>query len=277
MDEERLLSLRELESRLGYQFNNSAFLDRALTHKSFVHQSNVSFINPSERAANEVLEFLGDAVLTLAVSHLLSLAFPEAHEGVLSLKRSHLVRQSTLAHLSKELRLEQYLLLGKGELQNGGRKKSSILANTFEAVIGAIYMDSGFDQALVIVEQQLKPYLRSETTVFQVIDYKSLLQEYAQREYKQSPKYQVLFESGPDHDKRFHASVVLVGEVKGFGWGRSKKGAEQEAAKTALEGINYEKPTAEKRSDATLPEIPGTSEGTVVQNCGPSAEVIPKE
>ncbi len=237
VDEERLASLRELERRLGYRFNNSAFLDRALTHKSFVHQSNTSLFTPSEKMGNEVLEFLGDAVLTLAVSHLLARTFPDAHEGILSLKRSHLVRQSTLAHFSRELQLEQFLLLGKGELQNGGRKKSSILANTFEALIGAIYMDSNFGEALAIVEHQLEPYLRSETTALHVNDYKSLLQEHAQRMHRQSPKYQVMDESGPDHDKRFQASVVLSGEVKGIGWGKSKKEAEQEAAKKALEDL----------------------------------------
>ena len=237
MDEERLHSLKELQDRLGYRFNDVAFLDRALTHKSFVHQSNTPPLDPSEKAANEVLEFLGDAVLTLAVSHLLTLAFPDAHEGILSLKRSHLVRQSTLAHLSRELQLEQHLLLGKGELLNGGQKKSSILANTYEALIGAIYMDSGFPQAIEIVERQLTPYLQPETNVLHVDDHKSLLQEQAQRIHKQSPKYHVLNESGPDHDKRFQASAVIAGEVKGIGWGRSKKEAEQEAAKRALEEL----------------------------------------
>jgi ribonuclease III len=237
VDEERLASLRELESRLGYRFNNPVFLDRALTHKSFIHQANSSSYSAEEKMGNEVLEFLGDAVLTLAVSHLLALTFPEAHEGILSLKRSHLVRQSTLAHFSRELHVEDFLLLGKGELQNGGRKKSSILANTYEALIGAIYLDSNFTEALAIVEDQLRPYLRNEAPALQVIDYKSLLQEHAQRTHKQSPKYQVMHESGPDHDKRFQASVLLTGEVKGIGWGRSKKEAEQEAARRALEGL----------------------------------------
>lgn len=262
MDEERLRSLRELEDRLGHQFNDTAFLDRALTHKSFVHQSNTSQIDPSEKVANEVLEFLGDAVLTLAVSHLLALAFPGAHEGILSLKRSHLVRQSTLAHLSKELRLEEHLLLGKGELLNGGRKKSSILANTFEALIGAIYMDSSFNQAMEFVEHHLKPYLQSETTVLHVDDYKSLLQECAQRIHKQSPKYRVLDESGPDHDKRFQASAVIAGEVKGIGWGKSKKEAEQEAAKRALEELK-------------LPndKVPSSNESSI-NNCQDSKDPV---
>jgi ribonuclease-3 len=245
VDEERLHSLKALEDRLWYRFNDVAFLDRALTHKSFVHQSNTPPLDPSEKVANEVLEFLGDAVLTLAVTHLLTLAFPDAHEGILSLKRSHLVRRSTLAHLSRELQLEEHLLLGKGELLSGGGKKSSILANTYEALIGAIYMDSGFRQAMDVVERQLAPYLKTETNGLHVDDHKSLLQEHAQRIHKQSPKYHVLDESGPDHDKRFQASAIIAGEVKGIGWGRSKKEAEQEAAKKALEELHVSGDTVE--------------------------------
>jgi ribonuclease-3 len=253
VDEERLRSLKELEGRLGYRFNDVAFLERALTHKSFVHQSNTPPLDPSERAANEVLEFLGDAVLTLAVTHLLTLAFPDAHEGILSLKRSHLVRRSTLAHLSRELQLEEHLLLGKGELLSGGRKKTSILANTFEALIGAIYMDSGFPQAMEVVQRQLAPYLQSETTALHVDDHKSLLQEHTQRIHKQSPKYHVLDESGPDHDKQFQASAIIAGQVKGIGWGRSKKEAEQEAAKKALEELHAADETVEHPDESSNP------------------------
>ena len=241
MDEERLTFLKELEGRLGYSFQDSGWLEKALTHKSFAHQSGTPPADPAERAANEVLEFLGDAVLTLAVSHLLVQTFPDAHEGTLSLRRSHLVRRSTLASLAKEFRLEEYVLLGKGELLNGGRKKSSILANAYEALIGAVYMDGGFDCALGMVKHHLKGHLESalpwEEAALLFNDYKSLLQEKAQRLCKASPKYHVLTESGPDHDKRFQASVVIAGESRGIGWGRSKKEAEQEAAKAALENL----------------------------------------
>ena len=156
MDEKRLASLKELEDRLGYRFNEIGWLDKALTHRSFVNET-----NPSDKQSNEVLEFLGDAVLNLAVSHLLLRKFPEAQEGALSMWRSHLVKQSSLALLSKELRLEEHLLLGKGELLNGGMKKSSILANTYEALIGAIFMDSGFHQALEIIQHHFEPYLQN--------------------------------------------------------------------------------------------------------------------
>jgi ribonuclease-3 len=230
MDEERITSLKELEGRLGYQFDNIHWLDQALTHKSFIYQT-----EKLKKESNEVLEFLGDAILNLVASHLLLQAFPDAHEGILSMKRAHLVKRSSLAFLSKKIQLEDYLLLGKSELLNGGRKKSSILANAYEALIGALYMDSGFDRTLEVLQQQLGPYIQYENPSFLFDDYKSLLQEKAQRIYGHSPKYRVLKEFGPDHDKRFQASVTLGEEVNGVGWGKSKKEAEQEAAKNALE------------------------------------------
>ena len=149
MDEERLLSLKELEGRLGYRFNDVALSRQGADAQILC--SSIQHLLPwsrREKVANEVLEFLGRCGPYPGGQPPPRPAFPDAHEGILSLKRSHLVRQSTLAHLSRELQLEKHLLLGKGELLNGGRKKSSILANTYEALIGAIYMDSGFRQAM---------------------------------------------------------------------------------------------------------------------------------
>ena len=252
VDEERLASLRELEERLGYRFNDIEWLDKALTHKSFIHQTNTP-----QRVSNEVLEFLGDAVLTLVVSHLLLQKFTEADEGILSKKRADLVKQSSLALLSKELCLEGQLLLGKSELLNGGRMKASILANAYEALVGAIYMDSGYDRIFEIIRNHLKPYLESQTSLL-FDDYKSLFQEHSQRNYGVSPQYRVVNESGPDHDKRFQASVAIGGEIKGVGWGKSKKEAQQEAAKKALEEIK-------------LPDVPSESpnEEEMTQPQGP--------
>ena len=254
MDGERLESLRKLEERLGYRFREIQWLHLALTHKSFAHESSPAQPHPSRENGNEVLEFLGDAVLNLAVSHLLLRAFPEAPEGVLSKRRSHLVKRSFLAHLSRGLQLEEPLLLGKGELLDGGRKKASILANLYEALIGAIYLDSGFDRSLEMVERHLGPYLESETTLSLFIDYKSLLQERAQESYRLSPKYRVVEEYGPDHDKCFHATALIGQEVRGSGLGKSKKEAEQEAAKKALENL-------ESSSDkAQIPNEPQQTE-----------------
>jgi ribonuclease III len=187
--------------------------------------------------SNEVLEFLGDAVLNLAVSHLLLKKFPDAQEGTLSMLRSQLVKRSSLALLSKEFQLEGYLLLGKSQ-SNARVNKSSILANAYEALIGAIFMDSGFNRALEIIEKHFEPYLQTRTPSVLFDDFKSLLQIYSQQSYGASPQYQVLNESGPGHDKWFQASVIIGGEVKGLGCGKSKKEAEQDAAKNALEEIS---------------------------------------
>ncbi len=233
MDEERLATLKALEDRLGYRFKEIAWLDQALTHKSFVYET-----NHPEKGANEVLEFLGDSVLNLAVSYLLFLKSPDAQEGTLSMMRSQLVKRSSLASLSKELQLEGYLLLGKSQQSNGGTQKSSILANTYEALVGAIFMDSGFDQALDVIKGHFETYLQADTSSALSHDFKSLLQIYSQQFHGVSPQYRVMNESGPDHDKRFEASVLIEDEVKGVGWGKSKKEAEQEAAKNALEEMN---------------------------------------
>ncbi|PIV24094.1 MAG: ribonuclease III [Deltaproteobacteria bacterium CG_4_8_14_3_um_filter_45_9] len=233
MDNERLTSLKEFEERLGHRFKEMKWLDQAFTHKSFIYET-----NHPEKVANEVLEFLGDSVLNLAVSHLLLNKFPDAQEGTLSMMRSQLVKRSSLASLSKELQLEGYLLLGKSQQLNGGMGKSSILANTYEALIGAIFMDSGFNRAEEIIQGHFEPLLQTKTPSVLFNDFKSLLQIYSQQSHGVSPQYRVLDESGPDHDKSFHASVTINGEVKGLGCGKSKKEAEQDAAKNALEEIN---------------------------------------
>jgi len=230
VDEERLATLKALEDRLGYRFKEITWLDQALTHKSFIYET-----NHPEKTANEVLEFLGDSVLNLAVSFLLFLKFADAQEGTLSMLRSQLVKRSSLASLSKELQLESYLLLGKSQQLNGGTQKSSILANTYEALVGAIFMDSGFDQALDIIKGHFETYLQTNTPSELFNDFKSLLQIYSQQFHGVSPQYRMMNESGPDHDKSFQASVMIGDEVKGLGWGKSKKEAEQKAAKNALE------------------------------------------
>jgi dsRNA-specific ribonuclease len=152
--------------------------------------------------------------------------------------RSQLVKRSSLATLSKGLQLEGYLLLGKSQQSNGGTQKSSILANTYESLIGAIFMDSDFNQALDIIKGHFETYLQTNTPSELFNDFKSLLQIYSQQFHGVSPQYRVMNESGPDHDKRFQASVTIGDEVKGLGWGKSKKEAEQGAAKNALEEIS---------------------------------------
>ncbi len=236
MDDERLTSLKEFEEHLGHRFKDIKWLDRALTHKSFVYET-----NHPEKTANEVLEFLGDSVLGLAVSYLLLQRFPEAQEGALSMMRSQLVKRSSLASLSKKLQIEHYLLLGRSQHTNG-TMESSILANSYEALIGAIFMDSGFNRALEIIERHFEPYVEMKMSTVLSDDFKSLLQIYSQQTHGVSPQYRVLNESGPDHEKWFQASVTIKGEVKGMGRGRSKKEAEQDAAKNALDEISTKSP-----------------------------------
>jgi ribonuclease III len=232
MDEERLATLKELEERLGYRFKEIKWLDQALTHKSYIYETD----HPG-KVANEVLEFLGDSVLNLAISYLLLKKFPDAHEGTLSMMRSQFVKRSSLASLFKELQFEGYLLLGKSQPLTGAIEKTSILANAYEALIGAIFMDSGFNRASEIIQEHFEPQLQTQTPSTLFNDFKSLLQIHSQQSYKQSPQYRVLNESGPDHDKWFQASVTIGGEVKGIGWGKSKKDAEQDAAKNALQEL----------------------------------------
>jgi ribonuclease-3 len=251
VDEKRLASLKELEGRLGHPFNEMGWLDKALTHRSFINEA-----ASAEKQSNEVLEFLGDAVLNLAVSHLLLRKFPGAQEGALSMWRAHLVKQSSLALLSRELQLEEHLLLGKGERLNGGMKKSSILANAYEALIGAIFMDSGFNQALEVVQHHFEPHLQTKIPSVLFNDFKSLLQIYSQQSHGLSPQYRVLKESGPDHDKRFQASVVIDGEVRGIGWGRSKKEAEQEAARKALEVLKLSNDKVQSSNEIQMTKCP---------------------
>jgi ribonuclease-3 len=233
VDEKRVATLKAMEERLGHRFIDIKWLDQALTHKSYIYET-----NHPEKVANEVLEFLGDSVLNLAVGTLLLNKFPDAHEGTLSMMRSQLVKRSSLAALFKELQFEGYLLLGKSQQLNKGMEKFSILANAYEAMIGAIFMDSGFNRALEIIQQHFGPYLQTRTPSVLFDDFKSLLQIHSQQSHRQSPQYRVLKESGPDHDKQFQASVTIAGEVRGLGWGKSKKEAEQEAAKNALESLN---------------------------------------
>lgn len=233
IDERRLTQLKELEESLGYRFSQIKWLHQALIHKSYVYETNAL-----EKINNEVLEFLGDAVLNLAVGYLLFERFPGVQEGTLSMMRSSLVKKSSLASLSEELQLDRYILLGKSRKIDEGKGKTSLLANTYEALIGAIFIDSGFDQVSEIIRQHFEPHLCNENMTEKIINPKSLLQIYAQQTYRKSPQYLVSHESKEERDKCFKAYVSIEGKVRGSGWGRSKKEAEQEAAKEALKNLN---------------------------------------
>lgn len=220
----------DLERALGYRFNSAEQLTAALRHSSFVNEQPQTNITSNER-----LEFLGDAVLNLTISHLLMQRYPDLAEGELSRNRAHLVNETQLAAIAREIGLGPHLLLGKGEAQTDGREKNSLLADAIEAVIAAIYLDGGFDAAFTFVENQFRERLRTTNrNGYEIADHKSNLQERVQSTYHEVPRYQVVDERGPDHDKTFRVRVTVAGIVA-EGDGKSKKMAEQEAARAGLD------------------------------------------
>jgi len=216
--------LLSLQIELGYSFTDPALLSRALTHVSHARDDGADH--------NEVLEFLGDAVLDLAVSDLLMRRFPARGEGDLSKMRAALVNTSVLAEKSAQLDLGALLRLGKGEERSGGRSKPSILAGAFEAVLGAVYQDGGFEAARQLVERYFTGDVKQKKLGQQ--DYKTRLQEISQMLFHAPPAYRIVSESGPDHDKHFVTEIAVGGKVLGKGEGKTKKQAEQQAAKKAL-------------------------------------------
>ncbi len=228
--------MQELQTLLQHNFSNSDLLTQALTHKSYKNE------NSETNEDNEKLEFLGDAVLDLALSQYLMNQFPTDDEGALSKKRASLVNEESLSQLASEMGLASYLRLGKGELRTGGLTKPRLLASSFEAIIGALFLDGGYVKVAEIVERLFKNKISeiAHTPDF-AADFKTRLQERAQELYRTTPKYQVDAETGPDHDKKFEISVWVNEAQIASGEGRSKKAAEQEAARVALEIIETSK------------------------------------
>jgi ribonuclease-3 len=221
--------MHELSERLEFQFRNSGLLAQAFRHSSYVNE-----VGNGDLKDNETLEFLGDAVLDLAIGHILMELFEHANEGELSKYRASVVSERGLFDLARELRLGDYLLLGKGEELSGGREKPSILANTLEAMVGAIFLDAGFPRTREIIHKLFISTIERMEIETLRSDYKSLLQEYTQQKFKSRPEYLLLSETGPAHERTFRTAIYLNGELKAEGEGRSKKEAEQEAAKEAL-------------------------------------------
>ena len=225
-------NLRELQVLLGYEFADTALLQQALIHSSYGFEKNLAEKN------NETLEFLGDAVLDLAVSDMLFKTYQGVTEGELTKMRAGLVREATLADMARTLRLGDFLMLGKGEESSHGREKASILSSAFEALIRAIYLDGGYESALGLVSKHFVSLLPAKKEKILVDDAKSLLQEKLQEQFNQAPIYNLDKEEGPGHAKNFTVSVRFEGEVLGTGSGSSKKVAEQRAAAAALDGID---------------------------------------
>jgi len=222
----------ELQKSLRYSFRRRELLREAVTHKSFLNEVR----DPGEKD-NERLEFLGDSVLDLAVSEHLSVVYPASPEGELSKMKSRIVSERALSRVSRKLDLGRYLILGKGEEMTGGREKPSLLADALEAVIAAIYLDGGFEPARKFILEAFSEEFESLALGKGGVDYKTELQEHCQREYDTLPRYQVLSETGPDHAKIFEVQIDILSDRAGIGTGRSKKEAEQQAAKKALEKL----------------------------------------
>ena len=232
------LVLGKVEDLLGYGFKDRSLLFQALCHRSYVNEKGLPYIESNER-----LEFLGDSVVELAVTHVLFEDFPELPEGELTKLRSPLVMGKALADVAKRLGLDQCVLLGKGEDMTGGREKQSILADTFEAVVGALYMDGGFDVSRGFVISCLEQMMH-EIVKWGSGDFKSELQEHAAKGVGSVPRYKIRDE-GPDHFKTFHATVEVGDRAFGPVAGTSKKEAEQGAARLALMRLGWRRESEE--------------------------------
>ncbi len=225
-------NLLKLQQSIGVTFRDINLLQQAFVHSSYINENPDSSLSDNER-----LEFLGDALLSFVVAERLFHRFPYLAEGQLTEIRISLVRQETLAKLAIALDLGTYLYLGKGEESTGGRQRQTNLADAFEALIGAIFLDQGLPTARVFILAQLDGYLQKIAAGETGKNYKALLQEFTQAKYKQIPTYQLLEASGPAHDKDFTIEVRLDDTVLGTGSGKTKRAAEIEAARVAWEKL----------------------------------------
>ncbi len=222
--------IKDLEEAIGYHFHNISLLQNALTHSSFANERWHNSL-----LSNERLEFLGDSILGMLVAEYLYQNFPDRPEGELTRMRADMVCEKTLAGVAARIHLGEHLLLGHGEEQGGGRSRDSILADAVESVIAASFLDGGIQAA----QQFVKTFILTQVPVSQLhnVDYKTKLQELVQQKKNQVLSYVLVGESGPDHDKHFQVAVSLNGNPVGRGEGRSKKRAEQEAAKAAIDHL----------------------------------------
>ncbi|MCL2575381.1 MAG: ribonuclease III [Defluviitaleaceae bacterium] len=221
---------KSFEKIIGYGFKNAALLDNALIHSSFVNENKA---NPKNH--NERLEFLGDAVLELVASDYIFNNFPELSEGEMTKLRAGVVCEPSLADCARKIRLGDFIKLGKGEVANGGGQRDSVLSDAYEAVIGAIYLDGGYNSARDFILSALKEDIHSQKGLRWIADCKTHLQEQLQK-YSQSPiEYYVIKEEGPEHEKIFYVELAHEGKIMAQGNGRNKKEAEQSAARIAIE------------------------------------------
>jgi ribonuclease-3 len=226
-------AIADLEQRIGYRFRDVGLLEHALTHKSKAHEDATGGV-----VDNESLEFLGDAVLGFVVADLLYREFPHFQEGPKSKAKAALVSTAALAELAQRIGLGAYLLLGRGEEKTGGRQKQALLADGCEAVIAAVYLDGGVEAARTFILNELRDEIEHVRSPDFLRDFKSALQERLQADGRPLPEYEVTAERGPDHDKRFHVTVRVGSVVLADSEGRTKKEAEQSAARHALAALS---------------------------------------
>ncbi len=228
--------IQNLEAHLAYSFKKASFIEEALTHKSFAQEK-------SEKSYffNERLEFLGDAVLELVIREYLYKTYPQYTEAGLSKIKAYAVQEATLAEVASKLDIGSYLRLGKGEESSGGRKKSSLLANAFEAIIAAIYLDGGLKNTKRFVLRNLEKKIKNLIEKNLIFDFKTSFQEFVQEKFGVLPKYRIKREEGPEHMKTFEVEVFIKKNLYGTGRGGNKKEAEQKAAKKGLKKLQNQK------------------------------------
>ena len=231
LNPERKKELQLFEKHALIRFRRLEFLNQAFTHRSFAHEAG------ENRENNERLEFLGDSVLGLVVAEYVYATLPDQPEGELARIKSFVVSEASLSEIARGLRVDNFILIGKGEEYSGGRSKKTILADCLEAIIGAYYLDSGFPAAERFVRTMLIPEINKVLENRHAKDYKTLLQEWVQKRNKTYPKYRVVQKTGPDHDKTFWIEVHVGDRSFGAGKGKNKKEAEQEAARLAWESM----------------------------------------
>lgn len=230
------IHIERLQERLGYTFGDTTLLVQALTHRSFGHEHHSAL--PFALRDNERLEFLGDAILDVVISDLLLESFPNSNEGQLTKMRAGIVNEKTLNLVARGIRLHDCVHLGKGELQTGGVDKPSILCGTFEALIAAVYLDGGFEAVYPMVRNLFSGFFDASSEEIVFYDHKTQLQELIQARWKLTPTYHIRGTRGPEHAKTFEVEVRIRHEVIATATGNSKKEAEQNAARTAIQLVN---------------------------------------
>lgn len=222
--------LRSASKNIGYNFKDNKLLLEALTHKSYANENKLNY-------NNERLEYLGDSIIDFAIAYILYKQFSNSNEGLLSRYRAALVNEKELSKIARKIKLNEYIILGKGERLTSGNDKDSIISDAYEAVIGAIFLDSNMNNVLKIVKKHFKEELENISSMDIMQDYKTAILILCQERYRIAPSYEVINQSGPDHNCTFEVRIIINGAEYGRGKGKTKKEAEQQAAKEAMYSI----------------------------------------